>query len=109
MTNREKLELAAKACGQGITWSDIYGKFFRNGAELGQPALWRPDTDQADSDCMACDLEIDIDFTFGCVKAESFCGIECNAMVAHDGTNEDRRRAVREARLLVAAEIGRLR
>jgi len=112
MTNREKLALAAKACGQSITWSDIYGKFFRNSAELGQPAFWQPDTDQADSDCMACDLELSLKFFDDCVCCIAYYTRDENSLqfvVTHDGTSEDRRRAVREARMDVAVEIGRLK
>lgn len=110
MTDREKLELAAKACGQSITWSDTYQRFFRNGAELGQPAFWQPDTNQADSDRMAGKLRIGMRFLTKAVEAYWTDGVSLNyKIVIHNNTDEDVYRAVREARLLVAAEIGRLK
>ena len=108
MTNREKLEWAAKACGYEAQYvctvfnatddkCESYG-FIVAGKH------WRPHIDQADSDVMACKLRIGLGFFFGFVEAQTSDHTET---ARHNNTDEDVCRAVREARLLVAVEIGR--
>jgi hypothetical protein len=110
--NKEQLELAAKACGYVIEDSTIGDGVWAYpvGAELnweGELPIfkWNPLTDQADSDRMACKLRIEILFFEFRVIANP--RRETSAAIHHNSTDEDVYRAVREARMLVAVEIGR--
>lgn len=105
MTNdKEMIELCAKALGFEGNWalhSFTTLQWFPDGTNT-----WNPLTDQADSDNMACDLEIDTSYAIDGV----FCGnrygdLDSDIRVDHDGTIEGRRRAVRQVR--VAEEMGR--
>ena len=109
MTPREQLEYAAKAMGKTlreiiVTWSTAPSFF-----SIDEPATpWNPRKDQADSDEMACKLRIEIRYRNGLV----FAGLHKWLFnrykdVRHNNTDEDVCRAVREARLLVAVEIGK--
>jgi hypothetical protein len=113
MTPREQLGYAAKAMGlvidQHLELGAVYA--YPKDASLnadGEPNglyLWRPLYDQADSDRMACKLRIELMFEgnyVGCWKDDGD-----SVRVTHDGTDEDVCRAVREARLAVAVEIGK--
>jgi hypothetical protein len=105
MNQREQLELAAKACEIKHV---MYPKATDEGIFTDYASWWNPLTDQADSDRMGCDLEICITFVFGRVAAAATYNRFTIGMDAyHDNTIEGRRAAVREARLLVAVEIGR--
>ena len=105
MTNeRELLELVAKAMG---------GRFeLENGFPHLNGNFWNPLASQDDSADLRNALEIDV------VYFRSPPMVVCSAWsaddenhfeeaVSHNGTQEDRSRAVREARLMVAAENGR--
>ena len=105
MTTDKEIELCAKALGYeileaplppGVLWVQIDGHHL----------IWNPRTDQADSDNMACDLEIETRFSPGAVVC--WRG-QTRKQALHDGTIEGRRAAVREARALVAAEMGRMK
>lgn len=103
MNQREQLEWAAKACGKELQYCTVTDY---KGAIVDQFICnWRPDTDQADSDRMACKLRIEILFFESRVIANP--RRETSAAIHHNNTDEDVCRAVREARLLVAVEIGR--
>ena len=135
MKLREQLEYAAKACG--ITgWRSKHGYWnvefpdgrkesachdwtafdAATGYKLPEPTFanaltelgFDPANDQADSDRMACDLEIAIRYYDDYVSANTR-KVEriFTASVGHDNTIEGRRRAVREARMAVAVEIGK--
>lgn len=93
MTESEMLELAAKALGR------ISSPVFYKGIEI----YWNPATSHEDSDKMACDLEIDLEFEFNSVGARHRAGSA--VWVDHDGTIEGRRAAVRKVRLTVVAQI----
>lgn len=84
MTDHQKLKLAAKARGQ-----PSHIKY--NG----------------DNDVMACKLRISTLINIDCVYC--FSGCHGSGKIMHNNTDEDVCRAVREARLLVAAEIGRVK
>lgn len=103
MTDREKLEWAAKACEKTLqycTVTDYKGKI------VGQFITgWNPLTNQSDSDVMACKLRIPISFTNHYIYAAHQLGHSYS--IPHNNTDEDVCRAVREARMLVAVEIGR--
>lgn len=101
MTDREKLEWAAKACRLKHT---AYPSAADEGIFTDAAKWWNPLTNQADSDVMACKLRIGLGFFFGFVEAQTSDHTET---ARHNNTDEDVCRAVREARLLVAAEIGR--
>jgi hypothetical protein len=113
MNQREQLEWAAKACG--YEYNHILGAIWVNAAEGigGIWVHWNPLTDQGDSDRMACALDINTNLLPGRAYAVYYYKselIECDAIerrVDHDGTLEDKCRAVREARMAVAVEIGR--
>jgi hypothetical protein len=113
MNQREQLELAAKACGYVIEDSTLGDGVWAYpvGAELnweGELPIfkWNPLADQADSDRMACRLRIEIVFLNGRVltRHPRTLGI---LYITHNNTDEDVCRAVREARMAVAVEIGR--
>jgi hypothetical protein len=105
---REQLEYAAKAMGieyhgdTGAIWVDAkegIGGTWNN---------WNPRIDQADSDRMACKLRLctSIFESHVFVSHEGFQNYRSSS-ISHDGTDEDVCRAVREARLAVAVEIGK--
>jgi hypothetical protein len=132
MTEHEQLEYAAKACGI-IGWQSKHGYWnitfpdgrkesachnwvafdATSGEKLRAPTFsdalqelgFCPESDQADSDRMACALEIDLEFGRGYVWALA-PGNGWRIKVIHDNTLEGKCAAVREARLLVAVEIG---
>jgi hypothetical protein len=102
MTPLEQLELAAKAMGlKGRAEDSVFVTelWFPNGTNI-----WNPLRDQADSDRMACKLRIET--MFGAIDVYCLHG-PYEATVTHDNTDEDVFRAVREARMMVAVEIGR--
>jgi hypothetical protein len=98
VTPRKQLEYAAKACGYMVQPGHVGPEYW---------AGWNPRTDDGDSDRMACKLRIDIYHSKDFVRAVNMESIDYFARVAHNNTDEDVCRAVREARLLVAAEIGK--
>lgn len=109
MTTDKEIELCAKALGYEVL--QVGSGVFLNctGMLAAQNILtappWRPRTDQADSDNMACDLEIT---TLWNPLNTVYChSTEASSYVEHDGTTEGRRAAAREARVRVAAEMGR--
>lgn len=69
--------------------------------------LWRPEYDQADSDMLGVALEMDVDWwpSTGEVRVSS-CE-DYSVVEPHNGTFEDKARALRLARLKVAAEVGK--
>ena len=104
MTDREKLEWAAKACGIAAH-NIVLDGLGRLAVLTEKKVYWNPLTDQADSDCMACKLRIDLEFDGDYIGA--WHGAMQSVNIQHNNTDEDVCRAVREARLLVAVEIGR--
>jgi hypothetical protein len=106
-TTRELLELAAKALG----YTGFHESKTTPGYYLVHELLapWNPAIVQADSDRMACKLRIETRFSsdtawFTVMNRSAF-----GKQVTHNNTDEDVCRAVREARLLMAAEIGRMK
>lgn len=107
MTANEQLELAAKGLKLPIDfskWLDCGSHLEYLNTETGK--YWNPAYDQADSDLMACQLGIDIKFANKVVYAGHPAAPSWWA-VMHDDTLGGKCAAVREARLVVAAEIGR--
>jgi hypothetical protein len=114
MTDRELLELAAKAAGYQIdarasfrTWQT-----FRNLALLNPQAgrtLWNPLTGDGDALRLAVRLRISIDFYGGVAEA---CWFEADARKTHSfeesiNDAQDEREATRRAIVRAAAEIGK--
>ena len=113
---RELLELAAKAmdfiimedacCSPEYVWAyPRNAKQTADGDHEGQ-FRWAPLHDQADSANLRDALGIDVVYGIGAVYALIPVQTKTTA-IKHDGTREDRSRAVREAVVMVAAEIGR--
>lgn len=102
MTDRELLELAAKAAGYDLFfWSD------RAAFKDFPHATWSPLTDDGDALRLSIDLELNVFHAAGCAYAMPS---------EDDGSNEhrvsyvdagDKHQATRLAILLAAAEIGR--
>ena len=107
MTPREQLEYAAKAMGLAGRWHKREHEYAADdGFLLFTGVRWSPDTDQADSDRMGAKLRINILYQDGVIQASAK---DCDSVkyVFHNNTDEDVFRAVREARLAVAVEIGK--
>jgi hypothetical protein len=112
-TTREQLTLAAKAVGLEI--HGFYGDDSNQCiyADIGPDDVieWAPHADQADSDRMGIALAIDTEWCSGYVTAFFFPAKSTKYLdsgnIRHDNTLEGKCAAMREARLLVAVEIGR--
>ncbi len=95
MTDRELLELAAKAAGLTCVWSPYRPDYERNQEQ--QPIYWNPLEDDGDALRLAVKLEACIDFMDRRVVAGAW------PEVVIDFEDEDYRRAIVRA----ASEIGR--
>ena len=101
MTDREMLELAAKAAGINIVCFDAE----RNAMKTKgcSPSRWNPLTDDGDALRLANKLSIDILHNWESVTAQwelgKFCREKC--------TDETRSQATRKAITRAAAEIGK--
>ncbi len=107
MTDRELLELAAKAAGIPLQWKED-GRSFQ--LIKGFPFTWDPIADDGDSLRLAVKLEIDICTRYLSDRKEAWAtcllsGKEFGVKV--DFFNEDQGSAIRESIVRVAAEIGR--
>lgn len=113
MSDRELLELAAKAAGIEICWreDDIYrGSFERRVVpEPEAPAskwlYWRPLIDDGDAFQLACSLRLDISFLEGFeqIIVDDYHG----SSRAEEDYQPDMAAAARRAVVRAAAEIGR--
>lgn len=102
-TDRELLELAAKAAGHELVpWDNELGFVIRSG--IGFPQYWNPITEDGDALRLAVKLEIDIAFFAGSVTAREHLA-SWSMTVQHD--NQNVYIATRRAIVHVAAEIGR--
>jgi hypothetical protein len=117
MTDRELLELAAKAAGYEVRWHDAFECFVHvkpfnldNPPTLaGQRTVWSPLTDDGDALRLAVKLRLNINF-------EEFDGVEYACAVphkSHQGQDEvmddDENAATRRAIVRAAAAIGEAR
>ena len=98
MTDRELLELAAKAAGHKLddetsVYHDEYGR------------IWNPLTDDGDALRLAVKLKLDISFRATFVKAGEFPEYAIETYKFIDGG--DRPEATRRAIVRAAAEIGK--
>lgn len=112
LTTRQMLELAAKAAGYQVVWSNTFDRFER--FETSESGFQRyvgpfcPHEDDGDSKRLAVSLGIDVLHGIHDVYAISGHGadkIDCTARYEHHNNNADA--AWRWAVLQVAAQIGR--
>ena len=96
MTDRELLELAARAAGYDVTYEIGYLTFFRQDV-VGRP-VWNPLTDDGDALRLAVKLEINLSFSQDC--AFGF-------WIGTPKDGEDLSSHARRAIVRAAAEIGR--
>ena len=106
MTDRELLELAAKAAGYSITrGSSGYREFLCKGG-----VEWNPLEDDGDALRLALSMDVLIDIDLGehetVVAFTTPNGTECSI---REGHGFDRRAATRRAIVRAAAEIGRVK
>ena len=103
MTDRELLELAAKAAGiESLWWTKDGNKLFqRNG---GEQKPWNPLTD--DGDALRLAVKLDLDIFYQSDEAGRFTSVE-RAGWAYEHHNGDPYTATRRAIVRAAAEIGR--
>lgn len=106
MTDRELLELAAKAAGHVVRWHEDshYGPTMEimEGEEGGPP--WNPLTDDGDALRLAVKLEIDLVFAGG--ECNAIEGVTTSAIKA-ESMIDNHCAATRRAIVRAAAEIGR--
>jgi hypothetical protein len=100
-TNRELLELAAKAVGIEIWFADDGGAWGG-----GDKCLWNPLEDDGDALRLMVELQIKVDFDrhANSVHAEYWCGE--SRREAAESTNTDRVAATRRSIVRAAAALG---
>lgn len=100
MTDRELLELAAKAAGIDGVWSESYRSIHVNTAPLRNFVLWNPLTDDGDAMRLAVEvgMRINTNTHMVCVNSDFFAG---------EPENGDSCSALRWAIVRAAAAIGR--
>lgn len=101
-TDRELLELAAKAAG--ITGYIAFLKDDESGwhLKLGKGRYWNPLTDDGDALRLAAKLEMDI-----CFHSEGAELLNADPHIYTDSEDGDQMQSVRRAIVRAAAEIGR--
>jgi hypothetical protein len=114
MTDRELLELAAKAAGIDAEWhsdddADFYaeheGMFLKGARSLDNNKYWNPLTDDGDALRLAVKADIDVVQMGDATRADYMIGIGfCTVEVPH---GNDPYAATRRAIVRAAAEIGR--
>lgn len=109
MTDRELLELAAKAAGYGVQWdadeSCFWGYYPAEIRDVDCP--WNPLTDDGDSLRVAATLGIDIEWRAdGRVAAYRHANANGYCFTAFESSREDRAANVRRAIVRAAAAIG---
>lgn len=105
MSDKELLELAAKAAGVIGAWArthQTYGDTWIEGLDCGGPVYWNPLANNGDAFRLANKLSIDILHNWESITAQwelgKFCREKC--------TDETRYEATRRAITRAAAEIG---
>ena len=112
MTDRELLELAAKAAGDEIQWDSVEACWYRETDDYPGNPEWNPLTDDGDALRLAVKLEIDLQHNWQSVigiytRNDSVkVGIPSHAEVGGD-EYQDRLAATRRAIVRAAAEIGK--
>ncbi len=105
MTDRELLELAAKAAGyKKLSISADRESYFVSDQNSNSPLrfLWNPLTDDGDAMRLAVKLLFEIDMGLGCIAIRHSTGIKIL-----EAFNNDPYAATRRAIVRAAAEIGR--
>ena len=105
MTDKELLELAAKAAGYGLYFSQKYHRNI-NDAYLND-RLWNPLTDDGDALRLAVKLNVDVVFDFDRVMAVYGNGYSKEEYFYELPEPTDRYAATRRAIVRAAAEIGK--
>jgi hypothetical protein len=114
MTDRELLELAAKAVGMDVHWGEAWQSemMFRVIPRPNSPLVsnieWNPLTDDGDALRLAVQLRIDLDQyadSVRCLRSEDFDDWEGTEAVENLG--QDPYAATRRAIVRAAAEIGK--
>jgi hypothetical protein len=107
MTDREMLELAAKAAG--IDWFDEPAASLGKGLHLKSGSFWNPRTDNGDALTLAIDLGLAIRVLQKCVYVETDPEtlLGPSQYSALEMYGDDPYAAARRAIVSVAAEIGR--
>ena len=106
MTNRELLELAAKAAGMNVEWESQYGvaELFDNDAHRE----WNPLTDDGDALRLAVKLEIELSSAYDAgMNAYAGYSIDDDMKYIIEPTGADPYAATRRAIVRAAAEIGK--
>jgi hypothetical protein len=110
MTDRELLEFAAKAAGNGAnSWSDSHKCLFTtHGPYPNEYRKWNPLADDGDALRLSTELRLNVFHTNGCAYAmQSDCDGEYEQKVSYKDAG-DKHAATRRAIVRVAAEIGRI-
>ena len=107
MTDRELLELAAKAAGIELRWHPD-GTAYSDSRCKGYWGVWNPLTDNGDALLLAATLGIDIEWRAdGRVAAYRHANANGYCFTAFESSREDRAANLRRAIVRAAAEIGR--
>lgn len=100
MTDREMLELAAKAAGVEIEWRRSAGAYYYDDPETGREE-WRPIDDDGQALRLAVKLHMQVSVTKESCRAET---LPCLGVRVNDS---DENLATRRAVVMAAAAVGR--
>ena len=105
MTDRELLEMAAKAAGYEVEWVRNSGCHYRCEAEESREQ-WRPLDDDGDALRLAAKLMLNVLASAACIVAEDENGVECFEYMygPEDYTSGWRRAIVRAAAAIGSAK-----
>lgn len=105
MTDREMLELAAKAAGYDVLWHDMWECFVHtNSQNHTNPEVWIPLDDDGDALRLAVKLNMAVNCIHNQILAEEPIIKEVSVW---EPRNDDPYAATRRAVVRAAAEIGR--
>ena len=106
-TEREQLELAARACGIEVEFYETRGQLFcRKSNDYGPNNRWNPKHDDGDCARMEAALDIDVVWYPNSVSCETENSARVRYFKDHNG---DKNAARRAASVAVASEIGRMK
>jgi len=100
MTDKELLELAAKAAGYDFEW---FGQHFHIALDDRRFTGWNPLTDDGDALRLAVKLDLEILFTYNTVRALP----HTRGILHIENKSDDPYAATRRAIVRAAAEIGK--
>ena len=108
MTDREMLELAAKAAGIEYSYHHGCGDALELVKPRGFQVYWNPLTNDGDALRLAVKLGIDLEWrSDGRVAAYRHANANGHCFTAFESSREDRAAATRRAIVRVAVEIGK--